>query len=122
MDSKNGTLPDQLKRLALKEGSVKRSAPCIFHKGKDGEMIRSRLHVAGIICVSWSPFGTNKHEHGTDFEAFCAWAAERREQKEIGGTSNKHITHLSCWKSKSKIVLGGASEPYVICSMVNEIW
>lgn len=75
-------MPEKLMEFVLSSSTIaKDSAFCLFHQ-QDCKMPRSNLHVAGIICVSWSPFGLSSREQGRDFVMYCAWVAERRRQKD----------------------------------------
>lgn len=101
MTAANGPIPEQLKKVALTPGAVKVKSRCVFHPQEDCELLRARIHVAGIVCISWSPFGKRKQEEGNDFVTFCAWSAMRRTIKETESNSCLNIKHLKLLNIKT---------------------
>lgn len=55
---------------------------CLKH-GRPCKILTAELHIAGIICVSWSPFGEQKGTGGKDFALFAAWAMTRRSRQDF---------------------------------------
>eukprot|EP00438_Fugacium_kawagutii_P005072 Skav200543 [mRNA] locus=scaffold676:287405:290698:+ [translate_table: standard] len=98
---------DQLIEIAKKDGAAVDIAPCTLH-GESCKMLRASFHVAGIPCVSWSPFGKRKQTDGKDFEAFCGWGAQRRRQKD--GMSPRQPCQSDASQGVSDIMIGTEKE------------
>ena len=74
-------LVDIYGQVTCAEHAAKRSAYCMIH---DGECThpRAHTHLAGIICVSWSPMGMGRGVDGRDYPLWCSWVSLRREVQE----------------------------------------
>ena len=74
-------LVDIYGQVTRAKNAAKRSAYCIIH---DGECTHppAQTHIAGIICVSWSPMGLGRGVDGKDFALWCSWVSLRREMQE----------------------------------------
>ena len=67
--------------FAKKPGNVAGVCFCELHREKCN-LLKALLHIAGIICVSWSPMGAQKGTAGLDFILFVAWVCCRRSLQE----------------------------------------
>ena len=55
---------------------------CLLH-GKDCVHLTAEIHVAGIICISWSPMGDGKKSGGSDYPLYASWVICRRHFQDI---------------------------------------
>jgi len=69
------------RELCKQPAAAKRSAYCIVHD-KQCEHPLAHTHLAGIICVSWSPMGSCLGVLGQDYRLYCSWVALRRQIQE----------------------------------------
>ena len=72
---------EKLMEIAKADDAAKELGHCLWHQCLCADL-RTLIHVAGIICVSWSPFGSCQKTSGKDFVLFCAWCAKRRQNKD----------------------------------------
>ncbi|CAJ1461724.1 unnamed protein product, partial [Effrenium voratum] len=61
-----------LNQLAMKKDAARPEAWCMWHR-QHCRALRSELHVAGVICISWSPFGRCQGTDGADYSLFVSW-------------------------------------------------
>lgn len=69
---------EEFKAFTQKTGVVKSACMCTFHRERC-DLMRALLHLAGIICVSWSPMGNQLGTDGVDYKTFVAWVCVRRK-------------------------------------------
>lgn len=78
---KTQTSYEGYRSFAMGKNLVRESAPCLIHGGLC-PVLRAELHIAGIICVNWSPMGKSLKTDGSDHALFISWVCARRHFQE----------------------------------------